>query len=327
MKSKFYYAVFIGCFWVMNAIAQKKQNVYFLKDNGKYVNNRDSADFTRIVQEPDSGSVLYNVMEYYPNGNVKMIGKSSAVEPIKLEGQNISFYPDKMKKQVAHYENGYVSGAVYDYYPNGKMYRFIEYIDDKSRSPQLRRMGKEELVHTVYDSIGTETIKDGNGHYVVYDKDFKLIEEQGDLKDGKRNGTWKGTMNKGKIAYTEDYADGKFVKGTSTDDNGITKNYTIKEALPTFKGGEKGFGNYLSNNLRYPPDARERGIQGRVIIGFVVETDGSLTNIRILKSVHPNLDAEALRVIKQSPKWNPGLQHGVPVKVTYTMPLNFALGG
>jgi len=327
MKSKFYYTVFIGCFWVMNAVAQKKQNVYFLKNNGKYVNNRDSADFTRIVQEPDSGSVLYNVMEYFPNGNPKMIGKSSAVDPIKLEGQNLSFYPDKKKKQVAHYENGYLTGIVYDYYPNGKMYRFIEYIDDKSRSPQLRRMGKDELVHTAYDSAGTETVKDGSGHYLVFDKDFKHIEEQGDVKDGKRNGSWKGVMNKGKIAYTEDYLDGKFIKGTSTDENGNTQNYTIKEALPSFKGGERAFGQYLSQNIRYPATAKNSNIQGRVILSFVIEKDGTLTDIKILKNVSYDIDAEAYRVMKESPKWNPGLQHGVPVKVNYTMPINFVLPG
>lgn len=326
LNMKFYYAVFIGCFLVVNSFAQKKQNVYFLKDNGKYVDNRDSSDYTRIVQEPDSGSVLYNVVEYYPDGNPKLIGKSSAVDPIKLEGQTVSFYPDKKKKQVASYEKGFISGNVYDYYPNGKMYRSLEYIDNASRSSQLRSIGKEEIVHTVYDSTGVETVKEGNGHYQIFDQDFKRIEEEGDVKDGKRNGVWKGSFNKGKLTFSEEYANGNFIKGTSTDAAGNTKNYTVKEALPTFKGGESTFGRYLSNDLRYPPDARERGIQGRVILAFVVETDGSLTNIRVLKSVHPDLDAEALRVLKQSPKWNPGTQHGVPVRVSYTMPLNFSLG-
>ncbi|RYE28562.1 MAG: TonB family protein [Sphingobacteriaceae bacterium] len=325
MKSKFNYAVFIGCFWVMNSIAQKKQNVYFLKDNGQYVNIRDSADFTRIVQEPDSGSVLYNVMEYYPNGNIKLIGKSSAVNPVKLEGQMVRFYPDKNKKQVAYYENGYISGAVYDYYPNGKIYRALEYIDDKNRSMELKRMGKEELVHTVYDSTGTELVKNGNGNYLVYNEDFKLVEEQGDVKDGKRNGSWKGVMRKNKIAYTEDYLDGKFIKGTSSDENGNTQNYTVKEALPSFKGGERAFGNYLGQNIRYPATAKNSNIQGRVILSFTIEKDGSLTDIRILKNVNYDIDAEAYRVMKQSPKWNPGLQHGVPVKVAYTMPINFSL--
>ena len=325
MKFKFYFASFTALFLVLNGFAQK-QNVYFLKDDGREVDLKDSADFIRIVREPDSGTVLYNVFEYYLNGNQKMIGKSSTINPITLEGTSASFYPNKKRKQVANYEKGYMLGVVYDYYQNGKLYRSIEYVDNKNRNSQPGSMGKEEIVHSVYDSSGVETVKEGNGHYPVYDDDHKNVLEEGDVKDGKRTGIWKGTSNKGKISFTEEYADGKFIKGTSTDENGNTKNYAAKEALPTFKGGEKGFGNYLSNNLRYPPDSRERGIQGRVLIGFVVETDGSLTNIRILKGVHPNLDTEALRVFKQSPKWNPGTQHGVPVKVNYAMPLNFSLG-
>lgn len=325
MLLKFYLASFIIVFFVFDGFAQKKQNVYFLKNNGSYVNLKDSADFIRVVQEPDSGSFLYNVFDYYPNGNSKMIGKSSDIDPIKLEGQNVSYYPDKNKKRVAAYRNGRIEGAVYDYYPNGKLYRTVDYVDNPNRSPELRYIGREEIVHTVFDSTGVQTVKDGTGHYVVFDSDYKTIVEEGDVKDGKRNGNWKGTVNKGKTSFTEEYADGKFIKGTSTDKNGNTINYTVKEALPTFKGGQQAFGNFLGQNIRYPTGAKSRNAQGRVIVGFVVEKDGSLQNLHVLNAVDPELSAEALRVLRSSPKWNPGIQHGVPVRVAYTIPINFAL--
>ncbi|MGI4022059.1 MAG: TonB family protein [Janthinobacterium lividum] len=325
MKAKFYLASFIACFFVLNGFTQK-QNVYFLKNNGKYVAERDSADYTRIVREPDSGSVLYNVVEYYPNGNPKMIGKSSEIDPVKLEGQTISFYPNKNKKRVARYENGRVSGSVYDYYPNGKMYRVSSYTKSSDKN-SYASLPENQVIQTVYDSTGVETVKDGNGHYQVLENDFKSIEEEGDVKDGKRNGTWQGTLNKGKVTYAEEYADGKFIKGTSTDANGNTNNYTVKEALPTFKGGISGFGRYLGQNIHYPSGAKERNIQGRVILSFVIEKDGSVTDIKILKNVSYDIDAEAYRVLSQSPKWNPGIQHGIPVRVAYTTPINFTLGG
>jgi len=322
MKPKFYLASFIACFLVLNGFAQKKQNIYFMKDDGRYVNNRDSADFIRVVQEPDSGTVLYNVMEYYPSGNTKFLGKSSTIDPIKLEGTTASFYPDKKRKRVAAYEKGNILGLVYDYNPNGKQYRTLEYKpDSKKLNPE-----SEEIVRDVYDSTGVQTVKDGNGHYVVFSNNYKTIKEEGNVKNGKREGIWKGTSNKGKTTFTEEYADGKFIKGTNTDENGHTINYTVKEALPSFKGGESGFGQYLGQSIRYPEASRNRGVQGRVILSFVVERDGSLTGIKILKSVSYDIDAEAIRVISQSPKWNPGVQHGIPVKVAYTMPINFALG-
>ena len=329
MKLKFYYASFIALFLVLQSFAQKKQNVYFLKNDGREVKLKDSADFIRIVQEPDSGSVLYNVLEYYKNGKPKLVGKSSTVDPIKLEGMMLSYYSNTKRKRVANYNKGKISGVVYDYYPNGKLYRSMDYqssvqgVEGTGGAPNFMA---GENIQNVYDSTGVEIVKDGNGHYPIFDNDYKYVEEEGDVKNGKRNGIWKGTLNKSKIFFTEEYADGKFIKGTNTDESGNTKNYTVKEALPTFKGGERAFGNYLSQNIRYPPGARDRNAQGRVILGFVIEKDGSIKDIKILQAVDPELDAEAVRVIRESPQWNPGIQHGVPVRVAYTMPINFTLG-
>ena len=328
MKFKFYHASFIACFFALNGFAQK-QNVYFLKNDGRYVQVKDSADFIRIVREPDSGTVFYNVLDYYLNGNLKLVGKSSAIEPVKLEGMTLSYYPDKKKKRVANYDKGKLSGAVYDYYPNGKLYRAMNYqsgvqgVEGTGSEPYFMA---DENIKSVYDSAGVEIVKDGNGHYPIFDNDYKYVEEEGDVKDGKRNGTWKGTSNNSKISFTEEYADGKFIKGTSTDENGNTKIYTVKEALPTFKGGESAFGRYLSQSINYPDRARQNNIQGRVILSFVIEIDGSLTEIKVLKNVSYDLDAEAVRVIRKSPKWNPGIQHGIPVRVSYVMPINFNLG-
>lgn len=201
----------------------------------------------------------------------------------------------------------------------------IEDKKSKSNMPYIQDEGI--VVHAVYDSTGLETVKDGNGHYIVFDNDYKTVEEEGDVKNGKRIGIWKGTSNKGKITFTEEYADGKFIKGTSTDEAGNTKNYTVKEALPTFKGGQSAFGHYLSQNIHYPDRAKQNNIQGQVILSFVVEKNGSLTDIKVLKNVNYDIDSEAVRVINESPKWNPGLQHGVPVRVAYTIPINFSLPG
>jgi protein TonB len=103
------------------------------------------------------------------------------------------------------------------------------------------------------------------------------------------------------------------------------KVYTAVEHEPEFKGGVQAFYAYLTHTIHYPAKAREHNIQGKVFISFIVEKDGSLSDIKIVRSVSEDLDAEALRVIKGSPHWNPGLQNGKPVRVAYTMPLSFAL--
>ncbi len=101
--------------------------------------------------------------------------------------------------------------------------------------------------------------------------------------------------------------------------------FSAVEQVPEFPGGISAFSAYLGKNVRYPADEREKGIQGRVIISFVVEKDGSLTNIQTRRGVAPGIDAEAMRVIKASPNWIPGKQNGKLVRVAYTVPIAFSL--
>lgn len=97
------------------------------------------------------------------------------------------------------------------------------------------------------------------------------------------------------------------------------------EQKPEFPGGEAAMYKWLSENIVYPSAASEEGVQGRVVVEFVVGKDGSISNVRIVRPRHPALDKEALRVVKAMPKWMPGRNNGQPVKVTYTLPVTFKL--
>lgn len=97
------------------------------------------------------------------------------------------------------------------------------------------------------------------------------------------------------------------------------------EQKPEFPGGEAAMYKWLGENIVYPAAASEEGVQGRVVVEFVVGKDGSITNVRVVRPRHPALDKEALRVVKAMPKWMPGRNNGQPVKVTYTLPVTFRL--
>lgn len=103
------------------------------------------------------------------------------------------------------------------------------------------------------------------------------------------------------------------------------KVFTSVEQEPIPLGGVQGFYKYLAQNIRYPDDAKKKNIQGKVFLTFIVEKDGSITDVKVLRGVSPDIDAEAVRVISNSPKWNPGLLNGKPVRVQYVVPLSFAL--
>ncbi len=104
-----------------------------------------------------------------------------------------------------------------------------------------------------------------------------------------------------------------------------SKVFEVVEQMPSFPGGDVALMQYLSKNIKYPPVAEEMGIQGRVICTFVVERDGSVSDIRIARSVDPSLDKEAIRVVSGMPKWIPGRQNGQSVRVKYTLPVTFRL--
>ena len=101
--------------------------------------------------------------------------------------------------------------------------------------------------------------------------------------------------------------------------------FTVVEAMPGFPGGEAARIKYLNENIKYPQMARESGIQGRVFVTFVVEKDGSVTDVRVLRGIGGGCDEEAVRVIKNMPRWNPGKQRGKPVRVQFNMPILFKL--
>ena len=110
-------------------------------------------------------------------------------------------------------------------------------------------------------------------------------------------------------------------KDTTTDD----KIYEVCEQMPIFESGDAALLKYLTDSVKYPELAKKHGVQGRVVIGFIVEKDGSLTDVKVLRHVDIALDAEALRVVKGMPKWIPGCQDEQLVRVRYNVPVSFRL--
>ncbi len=101
--------------------------------------------------------------------------------------------------------------------------------------------------------------------------------------------------------------------------------FQVVETMPSFPGGDAALFKFLNDNIKYPVIAQENGIQGRVICQFVVNRDGSIVDVEVVRSVDPSLDKEAIRVIKAMPNWAPGKQRGKAVRVKYTLPVNFRL--
>lgn len=101
--------------------------------------------------------------------------------------------------------------------------------------------------------------------------------------------------------------------------------FDVVEQMPEYPGGMQALFQYMADNLKYPKDAMKQQVEGRVLVQFIVETDGSISNAEVIKRVFPSLDEEATRVINGMPKWAPGKQNGKVVRVKFTVPVSFRL--
>jgi len=109
------------------------------------------------------------------------------------------------------------------------------------------------------------------------------------------------------------------------NDNITDSIFIVVEEKPEFPGGEQTLLKWIASNIKYPSIAIQNGVQGIVFINFVVDRDSGISNARVVRECDPSLDQEALRVLNKLPKWKPGLQRGIPVRVSYTIPIHFKL--
>ncbi len=255
---------------------------------------------------------------------------------------------------ISWFENGQlrdreVNNKKYYYYPNGRIYKLIEKDITKSIEKEItitkefewhangqlfsvieRNVSKElneEKYISVWDTLGNQVVKNGNGTCSLYLYKLKdAIKEHGTIKDGQKEGQWVGKTIENKTAYIEYYEKNNLVKGTAYTEVDSVVYETIEE-MAEFKGGLKSFANFLQRNLSYPKQARKENIEGKVYVQFIVCTDGTLCDYKVVKGIGGGCDEESVRVLqKSSGKWMAGKQRGKAVRSKFTIPISYVLG-
>ncbi|MBD2751505.1 TonB family protein [Spirosoma validum] len=253
--------------------------------------------------------------------------------------------------QQTFYQDSKPTGTDFTYHPNGAVAEKREKNDEKTaimtwyangQIEQIKAIGQPtpvaqsepELLTAFWDSTGHQLVTNGNGRAIYQkqvrsDKDttiYTLFVEQGSYENGFKQGNWTGRHADGSYFYEEAYDKGVMQSGKARSAGADTVRYTAVMQQPEFPGGMPGLGQFLSQNLSYPVTAQKAGAQGKVFVSFVVCTDGTLCDYEVLKSVQPDLDREAVGVVKKmSGKWKPGFHRGQKVRVKYNLPINFTL--
>lgn len=311
---KFTLTLFTLTFFI-NCFAQKRTIVSYFK-KGMITENKNDYDYRRVIQETDTPS-LYRLFEFYPDNEEKTVATVSKFEPnLVYEGMMQSYNKQGILTSKVNFKKGALSGECIYYYDDGKLKNVYQYNEGDGKATFFTREQKRWI--TGVDSLGNQFIKDGNGLFKKTDK--RGVAEEGNYRDGYKDGTWKGTTNK--ASYEEIYDNGIFKSGTTTLRDGKQITYDKMETLPEFKGGMTEFYKYLGRNYRYPADALRNRVSGRLYVTFVVESDGSLTDLSFKNNLGYGTQEEAIRVLNECPKWNPGKQHGIPVRVKYNININ-----
>lgn len=303
----------------IGAFSQDTTITYFTKNNIK-VSIKDSAEFTRTVIDLKNGEKIYPFKERYQSNVIKREGSTSNKKQIILEGIVKSYYPSGTIKSEVNYIKGIATGINKFYYPNGSIKKITKNIIYQDSIRKIKK--SHQLVVSLLDSTGKVMIANGEGRYKDFDEDNELWEE-GQIENGVKQGKWVG---KGpEFSFEEEYKDGVLQKGTSKKGLEVFE-YLSLEEIPTYKGGMENFYHDFARSYNTPTMARQAGINGRIILGFVVETDGSLSEVKIIANPGYGTAEEAVRVLKRLKRWQCGRQRGIPVKVSFTLPvkMNFS---
>jgi TonB family protein len=314
------FLITISLLFCREAFAQKKDtSVYYLKNSGKVVSSKDSADYFLVILPPDTSvdKNLFVVKEYYKNGKIRLMGNSRTNDlDLKFEGSQISFFPNGHRMKICSYDNGVPVDAMTEYYPNGKFYDKKLYIKTVTEETDL-------VLKDCSDSTGNVLAKDGNGKWIKWNADFTGIIARGAIENGHEEGSWilKDNYN---VEYSCEYQKGVIISRNDLHTPGAVGSGPT-EQVPEFPGGLDAFIRFIQRNTHYPNAARTDNISGQVTVSFVVERDGTIIEIKVQRGLGHGCDEEAVRVMKLSPRWKPGMQNGKPVRVAYSVPISFGI--
>jgi len=306
--------------------------IAYFKNSGKKVVNKDSADFYRLIMPPDTAvdKDLYRVYDYYPNGKARMVATSlTNTANLTLDGICMSFFPNGRRKSTAHYKNGVLEGDLINYYPNGQIYsklkidNYYSYYNDNYYgyfSPPTS--GVKIALLELRDSTGNLLASNGTGRVLIYDDNFKKVLIEGDIKNNKKEGEWKGSIADS-ARFICIFHKNEVKSGISYTNSGHKYTFKHPRVEAVFSDGMDAFFLFLKKNLQFPESAKKHHASGTVSVGFYVETDGTLSDVTVVRSVVKSLDDEALRLVKMSPLWIPARLFGIPVRSHYTVPINF----
>lgn len=297
-----------------------------LKNYVRIVTNKDSAEYYMYITPPSIGQFDNEkklVKEFYIKGNSPKLTGTARVHiynnaaSLTFDGSTTEYYPNGHPEHIVNYKNGKEVGLLTEYFSNGNLYTIKRHRGD----PNDRfRVDRSFDLLEYHDTTGKVLALEGNGNWKKLDKDRHHLIEEGAVVDGLEEGEWRGYIND-TIMYYRNYHKGNILPTSDTTD----QVYYSADHEPEFTADNITFQKFVAENISYPRLAKESQIQGKIYVTFVIEKDGSISNVKAFKGPDQSLRNEAERCVKSSPPWAPAIINHKPVRFKYTVPVSFNL--
>lgn len=238
------------------------------------------------------------------------------------EGLFAYFHENGKYKDRGTYKQGKRIGYLSSWYESGILQKNIKYFPTDS-NPLIRDTQDSMLIINYWDEDNTQIVKNGTGYcacYLGYLGADKFLEK-GKVLNGYRDSTWHFFLAD-TLKYVEEFSAGRFLSGKSYYKNN-EYSYLRRETYAEFPGGIKAMMKFLERNIAFPNSLRGP-VDGKVFVKFIVDKEGVINDVSILKSADIKFDNEAMRVVKKMPAWRPGTQRGIPVKSEFVLPIYFS---
>lgn len=266
--------------------------------------------YYRIIKDYNLDLDQYKVYDYYLSGSLQMEGAYKEKEALHSKGNFIYYYENGNKKKEVIYDNSKNIGPYTEWYENGIKKAEGEYIADE------KAYQNNQKIINFWDENNKQLVTNGNG-YIEYDTPY--FSFKGNLKDGLRDGVWTGFNKTIKLDFTENYKKGQFVSGKSVDKYKIEHLYDIFEKQPEPKKGINDFYQFIGKKMKLPN--LKKSVKGKILLDFVVEKNGEISNIVIIKSLGAEMDRAAIDVVNKYKDWIPGQTQGVTSRFRFSLPI------
>ncbi len=308
--------VFLSSFISFSQIGPNDDAVFI--DSLNNIGTEENYKFIRVVKDYTEEKELYDVSFYSRSGKIERRTQTTNKFFMAFEGPCVYYYENGKRKKTENYSDNKINGKQFEWYENGAIKLESEVVYDKKTNNSTTK-----IIH--YWNVDHEQkVIDGEGEYEEIEEislnssEKSIIKSKGEIKNYVKDGVWNTSYSMSKQTTKETYRNGIFISGVTIDENGKEQAYSILEEKPQPRNGMADFYNFIGKNYRTPDIA---GLKGVIYLTFIIERDGEITDIKIIKDIGFGTGAEAIRVLSKYGHWLPGKQRGIPVRVMYSLPI------